>query len=59
MEIETKDVDCGQLHVSSSKVKSRDKKNPASTQCSRLWPNLYLKDSANENSAFIVRSVAP
>ena len=28
-------------------------------QCSRLQPNLHLKDSANENSSFLVRSILP
>ena len=36
-----------------------NEKNTAPTRCSRLRPNLHLKDSANENYGFLVCSVAP
>ena len=59
MELDTPYVDCGHLHGSSAKVESCDKKSPAPTQCSFLRPNFHLKESANENSGFLVYSLAP
>ena len=58
MELKTPDVDGSHLHVSSAKVECCNKKILTPTQCSRLRTNFHLKDSANENSGFIVRSIA-
>ena len=59
VEIDTPDVYFDHLHVSSAKVESCDNKSPAPIQCSRLRPNFHLKDSANDNYGFLVRSIAP
>ena len=59
VELDTPYIDGGHLHVSSAKVESYDKKIPAPTRRSQLWPNSPLKDIANKNSSFVVRSVAP
>ena len=59
VELDTPDVDGGHLHGSSAKVESCNNKITALTQCSRLRPNFHLKERANDNSAFLVLSVAP
>ena len=59
VDLDTLDGDCGHLHGSSAQVKSCGNKSPAPTQCSHLRYNFHFKDSANNNSGFLVRSVAP
>ena len=59
MELETIYVDGGHLCVSSTTVEFYDTKSPVPTQYSDLWPNFYLKDSANKKYGFLVHSVAP
>ena len=58
VDLDTTYVDGGYLHVSSTKVEFSDNKSPAPNQCSRLWPNFHLKDSANETSSFLFLSIA-
>ena len=59
VDLDTPYVDGGQLHVSFTKVEFCYNKSPAPTQCSRLRPNLHLKDSTNKNYGFLVCSIAP
>ena len=59
VELDTSDVDGSHRHVSSAKFEPFDNKSTAPTQCSRLRPNFHLKDSSNENSEYLVHSVAP
>ena len=47
----------GHPHFSSIKVEFCGDKIPGSTRCSRLRPNLHLKDSANDNYGFCVWSI--
>ena len=59
MDLDNTYVDGGHLHVSSTNVEFFNDKIPTPTQCSHLRLNLHLKDSANDNSGFLVQSIAP
>ena len=59
MDLDTTYVDGGHIHVSSTKVGFCDDKSPTPTRCSHLRTKFHLKDNANKNYGFIVRSVAP
>ena len=59
VDLDTPYVDSCHHHVYSTKVELCENKSSARTQYSRLQPNFHLKDSANDNSGFLVCSVAP